>query len=341
MSKIAVLGAGAWGTTLAKHLCEQGKYVELWSYSQKTAGDINHHHRIEKLKEITLPADLKAYTDPEHALKDADIVISAIVSTGLREFLKKTRRFWPTKAKVLSTTKGLEANSGKRMSEVILEELDIDQSQIAILSGPNLAMDVAKCLPVISNIASYDQSTALFFQELLLSKNFRPYTNDDVVGVELNGAIKNVIAIAAGICYGMGLGQSIRAGIVARAMQEIWRVSEKMGADLKTSLGISGIGDIILTCTATASRNHIFGERIGKGESVRDVMADISIIAEGKNTVVAMYNLSQAYDLKMPICKVVYDIITEKISLKQAFHYLLVRPETPEFNEEFPFAGVR
>ena len=335
--KIAVLGSGTWGAVLAKYLCEQGKNVQMWSYSERTANDISNLHKINRtgFEDIVLPSNLKAYTSAEYVLKDADAVVSTIVSHGLREFLRETKQYWPKDVRLLSTTKGLEVDSGKRMSEVFLEELEIEKSQIAILSGPNLAIDVARNLPVVTTVAAYDRDTAVFFQKLFCSKTFRVYTNDDVVGVELNGAMKNVIAIAAGICYGMGLGESIRAGITARAMHEIWRISDKMGADLKTSMGIAGIGDIILTSTARTSRNHKFGERIGRRENIKEIISDSSAVAEGKNAVAAIHNLSKKYDLKTPICEAVYRIINEELSLDEAIEYLLARPELPEFDESY------
>ena len=294
--KVTILGAGAFGTALGKFLTGNKCDVALWAHSEKTANDINNLHKTDKLKHegknVVLPQTLKAYTDIEFVLNHSELIISTIISSGLRDFLEKSKEFWAKDFHLLSTTKGLEENSGKRMTELYADILGINESNIAVLSGPNLAIDIAIGRPVVSVIASKSNDTLNIFENLFTTDDyiFRLSKTDDVVGVELNGAIKNALAIVAGIYYGMGLGESMRAGISALGMREIRMLCDLMGGNPITSADIAGYGDASLTCTSEDSRNHKFGEKIGRNpKSIANVMNEKrASIVEGLNTIVAI-----------------------------------------------------
>ncbi len=324
MKKIAVLGDGGWGTTLAINLYKNGCRVCVWSVSKNYA-DYLRKKRINSkfLPGIKIPQQIEVTADLKEALKDAFIVVLAIPSQYLRSILKKLKRFDLSEVIVLNVAKGIETASLKRMSEVISEELgDIRQ---AILSGPTIAREVALGIPTTAVISSKDISLAKYLQGVFNSDRFRIYTNSDLIGVELGGSLKNIIAIACGISDGLGFGANTKAALLARGIAEMTRLGKKMGADEKTFFGISGLGDLVTTCISKFSRNRFLGEEVGKGKSVKSIIKKMQMIAEGYPTAGSVYRLSKKFNVEMPITKEIYLVLYKNKNPFKAVNDLMTR----------------
>ena len=329
--KIAVLGAGAWGITLANLLAQGGMPVLLWARTADAAGEINGAHRSSRLHDIPLHPDLRADTDAGRVLKGADAVVSVVVSHNLRAFLRDTARDWPRDALVLSATKGLERETCKRMTQVFADELpDLSEQRIAVLSGPNLAGEIAQNKPASTVVACRLEKSARYFQRLFHSDSFRVYTNRDVVGLELGGAIKNVIAIAAGMCRGLQLGDNSIAALATRGIAEIKRLGVKMGASGETFSGLAGFGDVVVTCCSQSSRNRRLGEEIGGGKPPQEAIKANKTVAEGVHTVAALYKLSREMGIPLPICEAVYKVLFEAFPAARTVGELMRREAKPE-----------
>ena len=331
--KITVVGSGAFGVAIANHLVERGYDVKLLAKNQNVADLINKHHRSDRLRGISLSEKLKAYTDLSSAFDESDIIISAIVSHKLRGFLVDTASYWPKNAIIISASKGLEEDTFDRMSQIIIKELGISSKQVAVLSGPNLAKEIAQGKGSSSVIASESQETIDICQDLLHSSTFRVYTRKDVIGVELCGAAKNVIAIAAGMCSSANtllLGENERAALATRGKEEIKRLGLVLGANAGTFDGLAGVGDIMVTCTSPASRNYQFGHQVGKGNKPEDVLENISGEVEGLKTVYPLYGLAKKHNVRMPIVFAVYGVVTGQITVEQAVNSLMLSGGKPE-----------
>ncbi|MCL2747276.1 MAG: NAD(P)-dependent glycerol-3-phosphate dehydrogenase [Oscillospiraceae bacterium] len=329
--KIAVLGAGAWGIALADLLTRGGQFVELWARTADVADMINSIHRTPRLHDIPLHPDVRCYTDAGRVLKDSVAVVSVIVSHKLRAFLRDTAPLWPRHVRVVSATKGLESDTYKRMTQVLSDEVPaLSPDRLAVLSGPNLAGEVAQGKPASSVIAAYHQETARFFQQLLHSDAFRVYTVRDIVGVELCGAIKNVIAIAAGMCSGLQLGDNAVAAVAARGLAEIKRLGEAVGAYPETFSGLAGFGDIIVTCCGRGSRNRGLGEEIGRGKPPAQAIGERKSVAEGVKTVEALYQLSRKLGVSLPISEIVYAVLFQGFPVDKAADALMRRDARAE-----------
>ncbi|MDR3207644.1 MAG: NAD(P)-dependent glycerol-3-phosphate dehydrogenase [Oscillospiraceae bacterium] len=329
--KIAVLGAGAWGITLADMLTAQGHPVALWSRNGETARQINEEHRTPILKDIPLRPELSAFTDPARALDGAAAVVSVIVSHGLRGFLRSVSGAWPLGVPVLSASKGLEEHSCKRMSQVFLDELDgLTPEGLAVLSGPNLAGEIARRKPASTVVACPGSATAAFFQSLLHSEIFRVYTSRDVLGVELGGAIKNVVAIAAGMCTGLDLGDNAAAALATRGVREISRLGARMGADPETFAGMAGYGDVFVTCFSRGSRNRGLGEEIGRGRPPGMAIAEKRSALEGVHTVTALCELGRRFSVPLPISETVRRVLFEDLPAREALGVLMGREAKAE-----------
>ena len=328
---IAVLGAGAWGTALANMLTRNGHNVTLWARTADAADAINTQHRTPRLFNLPLHPDLRADTDVGRVLTGVDAVVCVIVSHKLREFVRHASPIWPRDAKVISASKGLEKNTCHRMTQVLAGELSqISQGQLAVLSGPNLAEEVALEKPASSVVAGYHRDTTSFFHRLFHSERFRVYTSEDVVGVELGGAIKNVVAIAAGMCSGLGLGDNAVAAVAARGIAEIKRLGRVMGASPETFSGMAGFGDVIVTCCSQGSRNRRVGEQIGQGKAPVEAVSEKKTVAEGVHTVVALYKLSQDLGVSLPISEIVYKVLFENFPAAKAAEQLMGRDAKSE-----------
>lgn len=303
MSRAVVLGAGNWGTTFAKVLVDAGNEVTLWARREGLAAQINTEHRNEDyLPGVDLPAGLTATHDAVAALAGADLVAIAIPSQTLRENLVSWAPHLPVDATLVSLMKGVELGSTKRMSEVIAEVAGAAPERIAVVSGPNLALEIAREQPTATVVACVDEARAAAVQKQCSTPYFRPYTNTDVVGCELGGAVKNVIALACGIGQGLGFGDNSLASIITRGLAETARLGEQLGADPLTFAGLAGLGDLVATCNSPLSRNRTFGERLGRGESLDEAQAAThGQVAEGVKSCRSVLELAQHHDIDVPI----------------------------------------
>ncbi len=321
---MAVIGAGAGGTTLAGLLAGRGHAVRIWVREPEVADAINTaHENTAFLPGVALPPALSAVTSLDAATDGAVLMVMAVPSRWTRAAARELaalRRPLP----VVSVTKGLEIETGTRMSAVILEELP-DTPAIAALSGPNLAPEIARGMPAATVIASADADLARTAQSYFCTEHFRPYTGTDIIGVEACGAVKNVIAIAAGMCEGLGFGDNAAAALLTRAMPEIARLVQRLGGRAETVAGLSGIGDLIATCMSPMSRNHRVGLAMGRGQDYRTALGDSGQVAEGVPTTEAVVRLARRLGVELPICEQVYAILFDGRPAAEAVRALMTR----------------
>jgi len=318
--RIAIIGAGSWGTALAKLLGESGKDVMLWAYEKDVVQGINDHHRNPHyLSDAALPKGVVATEDPARALADRPYVVSVVPSGVLRSVWRNHAPYLEPGALLVSCTKGIEEGSLKLMSQVLDECLPNHPAENrAVLSGPSFAKEVAQGLPTSVVIAGRDEGAVKRLQDLFRTEAFLTFTNDDVIGVEVGGAVKNVIAIAAGASDGLGLGHNTRAAIITRGLYEMIKIGEALGSNPLTFAGLSGIGDLVLTCTAELSRNHTVGYEIGRGRNVDDVTRGMRMVAEGIPTTRAVHEIARREKLNIPICEMMFRIIFEGLDPRRA-----------------------
>jgi glycerol-3-phosphate dehydrogenase (NAD(P)+) len=327
----AVMGAGNWGTTFAQVLCDAGTPTRLWCRRPELADTINlTRSNQDYLPEFTLPPSLRATADPAEALAGADLVVLAVTSQTLRQNLSGWIGLIPAGAVLVSLMKGIELDTGKRMTEIIAEVTGWPTEQIAVVTGPNLAHEIAARQYAATVVACADQQTADNLQKACHTAYFRPYTNPDVTGCELAGAVKNVIAIAVGIAVGMGLGDNTRAMLITRGLAEIARLGAALGADQHTFAGLAGMGDLVTTCSSPLSRNRTFGERLGRGLSLAEITANTRQVAEGVKSSKAVLELAAAHDVEMPITEVVTNVVYSGLDVGQAALMLASRSAKPE-----------
>ncbi|MFH1622589.1 MAG: NAD(P)H-dependent glycerol-3-phosphate dehydrogenase [Candidatus Omnitrophota bacterium] len=326
---ITILGDGGWGTTLSILLNQNGYKVCIWGMFGDYIESLKEkRENIKFLKGVKIPKAIHITSDLKEALNYSSAIILAIPSQFLRRVL---RRIDAKKLKgyiFLSATKGIEERSLKRMSEVVFDELG--KVNLAVLSGPNIAQEIARGKLAVSVVSSKDNKIAKLFQDMLISKNFRVYTNSDVVGTELGGSLKNIIALACGISDGLNLGTNAKAALLTRGLVEISRLGIAMGAKKETFSGVSGLGDLITTCTSLYSRNRFVGEQIAKGRTLADIVKKMQMIAEGIATTRAAYELSKRHKVEMPITKEIYSVLYRRKSPKRAVSDLMQRNKKPE-----------
>jgi len=332
MTKAAVFGTGSWGTTYAMILAEAGNQTILYGRRQEVVDSIDRTHmNTDYLPGIALPASLRATTDVAEALDGADFVVLAVPSQTLRANLTAWREHIPREAVLVSLMKGIELGTTKRMSEVIREVAEVPQERVAVVSGPNLAREIAQRQPAAAVVACTDKGVAARLQELChLSPWFRPYTNTDVVGVELGGAVKNVIALAVGVASGMGMGDNVGAMLMTRGLAEISRLGAALGADPHTFAGLAGMGDLVATCVSPLSRNRTFGENLGRGMTLEQVIAATRQTAEGVKSCESVLELARKHDVEMPITEVVVGVVHDGMSPTEAGMLLMSRSPKPE-----------
>ncbi|MCK9393244.1 MAG: NAD(P)H-dependent glycerol-3-phosphate dehydrogenase [Candidatus Paceibacterota bacterium] len=331
LEKIVILGDGAWGTTLAGVASKNGYDVVLWSNFPEYLEELNkkRENRIY-MPGIKIPKEIVFENDLEKAISGRDIIIFAIPSKFFREVVVKIKKSKISlKGKVfVNVAKGIEQKTLKRMTEIFKDELG--NIKVAVLSGPTIAIEVAKELPALIVAASRDKKVAQRIQDIFSNEYFRVYTSRDVIGVELGGPLKNIIAVVAGISDGLGYGSNAKAAILSRGIVEIQRLGQLMGAKKKTFAGLAGLGDLSTTCISPDSRNRTFGERIGRGERMKDIVNSTSAIIEGATTTEAIYELSQRYKIEMPITEQVYLILYKNKHPKQAMIDLMTREKRAE-----------
>ena len=327
---VAVLGDGGWGTTLAILLCKKGFQVTIWGAFPDYVSYMDKKRQNTKfLPGIKIPQGIQITGSLTEAIRNKELIILAIPSQYLRRILRKIKRLeYPRRALYLSVSKGIEMKTLKRMSQVIHEELgDI---KLAVLSGPTIAHEVAIGLPTTAVIASGDIQARRYLQNVFMNERFRVYTNDDVIGVELGGSLKNIIAIACGISDGLGFGTNTKAALLSRGLVEISRLGHAMGAKVNTFSGISGLGDLVTTCISPYSRNRFVGEQIGKGRSLKQIESHMQMIAEGVPTTRSAYVLGLKYKVQMPITKEVFAVLYKNKSPLKAVKDLMTRRSKEE-----------
>ena len=323
--KIGVIGAGAWGTALARLLARNGNSVQLWCREPETAKNILQDHvNTYFLPDIPLPESLGASTDLLEVVRNHRMLVAAPPSHLTREIAKKIRPGITTEHILLILSKGIEQHTLALMSEIFVEELN-NMPKLAVLSGPTFAREVALDLPSAAVMACEDETTGSLLQKCFYSERFRLYRSTDLVGVQLGGAIKNVIAIASGISDGMQLGLNARAALICRGVAEMSRLGTAMGGSAETFMGMSGIGDLVLTATGNLSRNHNLGEKLGQGFSLEECVPSGGAVAEGVRNAVTIKELAERLKIEIPICKAVYQVLFEGVSCAQALQELLER----------------
>ena len=330
---VAVLGAGSWGTTLAIHLANKDEGVGLWEVSGEAAEVLSKKRENTKfLPSIQIPEKLLISSSLEEVLKNAEVIVVAVPSHCVREVVRKVGRIKP-KNIILSASKGIEEGSLKRMSEVIREELP--ESKVCVLSGPSHAEEVSRNIPTTVVVSSVDTDAGKDMQKLFLTGSFRVYTNSDMIGVELGGALKNIIAIATGISDGLGFGDNTKAAILTRGLAEITRLGVAMGANPATFAGLTGMGDLVTTCISRYSRNRKLGELIAKGKSPDEALSVIGQVAEGVRTTKCAYELAGIHSVDVPITEQVHAVLFEGKDSRSAASDLMVRTPRPEIEDEF------
>ena len=301
-ARAAVLGAGSWGTAFAKVLADGGSDVVLWSRRAEIAAGIRERRENpEYLPDIRLPERLTATDDAEAALAGVDVVVLAVPSQHLRENLSRWAPVLGLDTTLVSLMKGVELGTSLRMSEVMVEVTGVSPDRVAVVSGPNLAKEIALGQPAATVVACADLARAEQLQRMCTTPYLRPYTNTDVVGCELGGAVKNVIALACGMAEGMGFGDNSKASLMTRGLAETARLGAALGADPLTFSGLAGLGDLVATCSSPLSRNHTFGRRLGAGEKLEEILATTRQVAEGVKSCRSILDLARKHDVDMPI----------------------------------------
>ncbi|TAN36146.1 MAG: NAD(P)-dependent glycerol-3-phosphate dehydrogenase [Verrucomicrobia bacterium] len=329
MKKISVIGDGGWGTALAVGLAQAGHAVRVWGPFPDYLDEIRRIGENTKfLPGVKLPKEIAWIADRAEALRDAEVVVLAVPSKFFRDVLRSFASLILPQALVVSVTKGLDRETGRRMTQVA-EEL-LGHAPIAALSGPSHAEEVARGVPTAVTIACADHAKAVALQKVFSHATFRVYTSSDVAGVELGGALKNVIAIAAGVCDGIGYGDNTKAALMTRGLAEITRLGVALGAQPDTFAGLSGMGDLVVTCTSRHSRNRMVGERLGRGESIQQILDSMAQVAEGVWTCTTARTVAVQHALRAPITEEVCAVINEGKDPRQAVQALLMRELRPE-----------
>lgn len=329
MAKISVLGSGSWGLALALLLHNNGHEVLLWSARPENARKLREkRENPDRLPGVRLPDEIDVLTDLERALKDVDVTVLAVASPYTRSTAHKMASFVCRDQKIVNVAKGIEEKTLKTLSEVIEEE--IPQGNVAVLSGPSHAEEVGRGLPTTCVISAHTQETAEYLQSIFMSPVFRVYTTPDILGVELGGALKNVIALAAGTADGLGYGDNTKAALITRGITEIGRLGKKMGAQMETFYGLSGIGDLIVTCASKHSRNRKAGYLIGQGYTMEEAMKEVQMVVEGVYSARAARELAEKYEVEMPIITEVNRVLFEGKSAAEAVMDLMLRDKKVE-----------
>ena len=323
--EITILGDGGWGTTLAVLLAEKGLNVTLWGAFTENIASMEKKRVNERfLPGVKLPKEVILTADLNKALRNKNIIVLAVPSQYMRAVLKKVKALdYPRDCVYLSVTKGIEMGTLKRISEVIHSELG--NIKLAVLSGPTIACEIARGSPAAAVVASRNPQVAKLLQDTFMTDRFRIYTNDDMIGVELGGSLKNIIAIACGVSDGLGFGANTKAAILARGLAEISRLGVAMGAKANTFSGISGLGDLVTTCISSHSRNRSVGEKIGKGKNIKEIISHMQMVAEGVPTAKSARALCLKYKVDMPISKEVYNVLYKNKPALKAFKDLMAR----------------
>jgi glycerol-3-phosphate dehydrogenase (NAD(P)+) len=331
MTTAAVLAAGSWGTAFGKVLADAGTDVVVWARGEGLQEAINERHENpDYLPGIVLPDNLRAVGSAREAVHDADFVVLAVPSQTLRDNLVALQGAIRPDAVFVSLMKGVELGTTKRMSEVVVEVADVSTDRVAVVSGPNLAKEIAMGQPAATVVACSDEDVCARLQAASTTGYFRPYTNDDVVGCELGGAVKNVIALAVGMAEGMGFGDNTKASLITRGLAETSRLGAALGADPLTFMGLAGLGDLVATCTSPLSRNRTFGEKLGRGQTLEELIAQKQQTAEGVKSCRSILDLARKHDVDMPITENVVRVVHEEVAPRDMVRALMSRSTKAE-----------
>jgi len=333
MERIAVLGAGSWGATLAAHLVNKGHAVSLWEFDSRAAASLSATRRLPVLPDLEVPASVQVTNDLAGALRGRGILISATPSHFVRATMAAARESGAVAedAVAVSVTKGLEEKTLKRMSQVIAEELRLPAKRITALTGPSHAEEVCKRMPTATVVAGSDRSVVHHVQALFQADFFRVYPHQDLVGAELAGALKNIFAIVCGVSDGLGLGDNSRAAILTRGLNEMTRIGVRLGGDPLTFFGLAGMGDLIVTCLSRHSRNRLLGEKIGQGKSAAQALSEMTMVAEGMKTAPSAYALSRRLKLDCPLTREIFEILYRGKNPRTSLHDLMNRQTKTEW----------
>lgn len=330
MKKVSFLGAGSWGTALAILCANNGHKVTLWS---KVEAEIDmlrdNREHVERLPGVKLPDSIEIEPDLKKACTDMDIIVCSVASPFVRATAREAKPFIKDNQIIVNVGKGIEESTLMTLCEILEDELPM--ADVAVLSGPSHAEEVSKGIPTTVVVGAKTEKTATFVQDVFMGRNFRVYTSPDIIGIELGGSLKNVIALAAGILDGMGLGDNTKAALITRGIAEISRLGVELGGRMETFSGLSGIGDLIVTCTSTHSRNHNCGYLLGQGKTLAEAKEEIKQVIEGVNCAKAAMALANKYHITMPIVEQINAILFENKSAKQAIKDLLVREKASEY----------
>lgn len=330
--KTAVLGTGSWGTALAIVLADNGHEVMMWGRRKDQVDEMNANHTNERyLPGIRIPDRIQATVSMEHAVDEAEVIVLVVPTKAMREVASQLNKILKAPVMIIHAAKGIEIDSLKRVSEIIEDEIDADKRKnIAVLSGPSHAEEVSLRQPTTVTVSSTDPDTAKALQDLFINLRFRVYTNPDMMGVELGGALKNIIALGAGLSDGIGYGDNAKAALITRGLAEISRLGIKMGANPLTFSGLAGMGDLIATCTSKHSRNWRAGHMLGKGKSLDEVLDSMGMVVEGVRTTEAAYRLARREEVEMPITNTLHRVLFENQLPKEAVESLMNRTRTEE-----------
>lgn len=334
MSKIAVIGAGSWGTTVAIQLAFKENYkTVLWVYEKEVYDQIRKlKQNVKYLPGVFIPDQLEITMDLKEAVENAHFIFSVVPSHVVRSLMERIKTYLSKEQIIVTLTKGIENDTLLRMSEVIHEVTGIDYDNIVALSGPSHAEEVSRGIPTAIVSACNKIKNAELIQQLMSSATLRIYSSEDIIGVEIGGAVKNVIAIASGICDGAGFGDNTKAALITRGLVEISRLGMALGANASTFAGLSGMGDLIVTCMSKHSRNRFVGEQIGKGKKLQEVLENMDMVAEGVKTTKSVYQLMQKLNIEMPISQKVYEVLFEdKDPIEEVTNLMLREPKREQF----------
>lgn len=327
MKNIAIIGSGSWGVALAIHLAKLGNKVKIWSFMQEEADLINNEKKCKFLPEITLPEGIYCTTSYEEAIKDSEIILHVTPSKFTRNTVKEYKKY-VTNQTIVICTKGFEKETLSSLDEVFKQE--IPNVKLAVLSGPSHAEEVSKAVPTAMVIAAEDEKIANELRDIFMNENLRVYTSKDVKGVELGGALKNIIAFCAGVAAGIGLGDNTFAALITRGLCEISRLGVALGGKYETFYGLTGLGDLIVTCLSEHSRNRTAGKLMGQGKTLEEARNQIGMVIEGVDNIEVAYELARKYNVDMPIVNAVYDMLYNNLSPKEGVTMLMTRDKKSE-----------
>jgi glycerol-3-phosphate dehydrogenase (NAD(P)+) len=341
--KVTVIGAGSWGTALAMVLADNELEVRLWGHKAEQIQEINDHHTNHKyLKDVKLPESIIGFSNMKESLDGIQTIILAVPTKAIRQVLGQIQEVQSNPLTIVHVSKGIEPDSLLRISEIIEDEMAPENLRsVVVLSGPSHAEEVSLRHPTTVTVSSKDMKSAEEVQDLFMNQNFRVYTNPDLLGVEIGGALKNIIALAAGITDGLGYGDNAKAALITRGLAEIARLGTKMGANPLTFSGLTGIGDLIVTCTSVHSRNWRAGNMLGKGHKLEEVLDNMGMVVEGVRTTKAGHQLAEKYDVKMPITNALYNVLFNNVEAKEAVDHLMSRGKTNEMEDLVNILGER